>query len=624
MLPASEVKTRLAARAADVARYLLPGGRVESGNWCAGSTAGGKGDSLRVQLTGSKVGLWSDFATGADKGDLLDLWAAAHNISLGQALREAKQWLGIGDPVSAVPSKKYVRPKPQGVFAVQESDPVKSYLTDQRLLTEETIAAFKIKARGQGDKAEIAYPSFEPAKLSIDGVQANPPALLAVKYIAIARTAEGKKVVTQEAGCAPCLFGWQAFDFGARALVLTEGQIDCMTWSQLGYPALSVPNGTGDTENWIDFEWDNLQCFDTIYISFDMDEPGREACYKVAKRLGIHRCMVVDLPHKDANECLKQGCEFHVFKSALDNAKPYTPNEIKKATEFRSQIHALIKGDHGELEHGLKTKVFGPRIRFRLGEATVWTGHTTHGKSTLLNQIMIEALMAGERVAVGSFEVKGPITIKKMAHCIALKGEDMTIEDADHIIDWMGDKLWIFDVFGIVKRDRLMELMLYAVQRCGVSHFVIDSLMKCDLSSEDYEAQRVFLNTLIEFAQRYMVHLHIVAHPRKSGDDDSPPGVYDIHGGQAVTAQPDNVISVWRNKAKEKKRESKTMADHVANVEPDTIVFVNKQRLTGVEFRTKLWFWSSRNRFVQHWGEGEPSYEDFGILPKGEVQPVEE
>jgi twinkle protein len=340
----------------------------------------------------------------------------------------------------------------------------------------------------------------------------------------------------------------------------------------------------------------------------------------VARRLGTHRCKVVKLPHNDANECLQKGCTVQDAAKWVADSISFTPQEIKRASDFREQVHAQIRGDHGDEEIGLKTKIFGKRFRFRRGETTLWTGHTSHGKSTLLNQIMADALVQGERVAVGSFEVKGANTVKKFCHCIAFKGDDLSHDEADQVIDWMGDKLWIFDVVGIMKRDRLFELMIYAIRRCGVSHFVIDSLMKCDLNSEDYEAQRQFLNQIIEFAGTYDVHIHIVGHPRKTKDDESPPGNLDIHGGQAVAAQPDNIVCVWRNKSKEKEREAGKLSDIKENTEADTIAFVNKQRLTGDEYRVRLWFARKQHRFTTHFGEGTPTYEDFGIIKPNEAQ----
>ncbi|MBN0809639.1 bifunctional DNA primase/helicase, partial [Pseudomonas aeruginosa] len=97
MLTPSEISKRLADRAADVARHLLPGGKREGAEWRAGDASGEKGKSLGVHLVGEKAGVWCDFATG-ESGDLLDLWRLARNCDMATALSEARGYLGVQEP----------------------------------------------------------------------------------------------------------------------------------------------------------------------------------------------------------------------------------------------------------------------------------------------------------------------------------------------------------------------------------------------------------------------------------------------------------------------------------------------------------------------------------------------
>ena len=90
---AAELSQRMASDAAAIAQYLLPNGKRKAGEWMAGSINGEEGQSLSVRLTGTKAGVWKDFASG-EAGDLLDLWAACRSQSIGEAIREAKQYLG--------------------------------------------------------------------------------------------------------------------------------------------------------------------------------------------------------------------------------------------------------------------------------------------------------------------------------------------------------------------------------------------------------------------------------------------------------------------------------------------------------------------------------------------------
>jgi hypothetical protein len=99
-LDAAEISRRLADQVGALVRDLLPEGHREGHEWRAGSVRGEPGDSLGVHLTGSKSGVWSDFASG-DCGDALDLVRAVHRFKLGEALAWSRRWLDIDDGKAA-------------------------------------------------------------------------------------------------------------------------------------------------------------------------------------------------------------------------------------------------------------------------------------------------------------------------------------------------------------------------------------------------------------------------------------------------------------------------------------------------------------------------------------------
>src|ERR1041384_2626711 len=115
MLTATEISARLAASAESVCARLLPNGKKEGGNWNVGSICGEQGSSTRIQISGSKAGIWGDFASGSEKekGDLLDLIAAVRNVTLGDAIKIAKEeFLGMPDPgTKYIPKKSYFVPQ---------------------------------------------------------------------------------------------------------------------------------------------------------------------------------------------------------------------------------------------------------------------------------------------------------------------------------------------------------------------------------------------------------------------------------------------------------------------------------------------------------------------------------
>lgn len=84
----------------------LPGGRRRGHEWVCGDLGGSEGDSCSVNLLS---GRWADFATGDKGGDLISLYAAIHEISMGDAYRE----LSDEAPASDAPAKPPRPTKPQ-------------------------------------------------------------------------------------------------------------------------------------------------------------------------------------------------------------------------------------------------------------------------------------------------------------------------------------------------------------------------------------------------------------------------------------------------------------------------------------------------------------------------------
>lgn len=581
-LTASEIAQRLAGRAEELARYLLPGGKKTGGEWECGSVSGGEGKSLKVRLSGDKVGLWCDFATGTEKGDLIDLWKIARNLSIGQAIREAKEWLGIREPAFEPAKKQYSRPKKNGIEKLTEESPVFAYLKNERGLTADAIKAFKVSEKG----GAMVFPFLSP-----EGEALN------IKYIDVQRDEKGKKVIRSEPNCPPCLFGWQAIDEG-RTVTICEGEIDAITLHQFGLPALSVPFGAGkgSKNDWIDYEWENLSRFDTIYLCYDQDEAGQSCIMEVAERLGKHRCRIVSLPHKDPNECLTKGTPPDQIATCWLKAKSISPPEICDPAHFHQAVVEYFHPPGGK-PLGLFPILFAGKIGFRPGEVTIWTGISGHGKSLLLGEVMLFAAIEGERVAIASMEMKPHQTLGRMLRQTTVK-ETPTVDEIAGCLDWMRGKVWVYDVMGNIAPSKLLELMQYSRCRHAVTHFVIDSLMKCNIGSDDYNAQREFMNSVSSFAKTHNCHVHLVAHARKGKDETAVVGKMEIKGSSDIFNQADNCLTVWRNKAKEEQKSSD-------DTDPDAVVFCDKQRESGWEGKVRLHYFGYCTQFVDEHNTGE-------------------
>lgn len=564
---AAELSQRLAEHAEQVARYLLPHGKKASGEWKAGSTSGETGQSLSVRLTGAKRGVWKDFATG-EGGDLLDLWCACRAVSLVEAMREAKAYLGIRDDAPEAPKRSYRRPQRPACTAPKGR--VVQWL-QSRGIEPATLADFKVGEQVQKGKCYAVFPYIR------DGELVN------VKY----RNPDDKRDMRQEAGAEPCLFGWHLIDPRARSVAITEGEIDAMTLHQCGIPALSVNAGAGNHQ-WIEHDWSRLDRFSEIFLCFDDDEAGQKGAREVAARLGIERCKIVKFGAKDANQWLMDGACGEDFHNALKDARPHDPEEMAQIADFIGQVKAMFypaaDGDRFPLLR------IGGRdyewFEFRPGEYTVWTGINGHGKSLMLSQILLGVAQQGERVMVFSGEMTPAMQLKRMVKQAG--GVDRpTVEYLDFLGQWLRDKVWVFNVVGSATIDRLLTVFGYARRRYAIRHFVIDSLMMTDVPDDgpgSITKQKEAVQKIADFCKKTGSHIHLVAHPRKAGDESKAPGKLDVAGSGKITDAADNVFSVWSAR----KEESEPEDD-----KPDALLELQKQRNGDIQ-HFKLWLFFNK------------------------------
>lgn len=183
------------------------------------------------------------------------------------------------------------------------------------------------------------------------------------------------------------LFGSQLWSSGKK-IVITEGEIDCLTVSQLQsnkWPVVSIPNGAQAAKKAIEANLEYLDKFEEVVLMFDMDEPGRKACEECAKVLPAGKAFIANLPLKDPNECLLEGKGSDVIQ-AIWNAKPYRPDGIVAGTDLYEKCVTDIDDLKDSVEYpwvALQNKTKGVRH----GELYVFTSGSGMGKSTILREL---------------------------------------------------------------------------------------------------------------------------------------------------------------------------------------------------------------------------------------------
>jgi twinkle protein len=606
-MDSSELNRMLLGRYQEVCTHLLPNGKVEGSHYLVGGIDGTPGKSLQITLTGSAAGRFKDFNKGDGGATPLWLWSKVKGVPFKQAVKEAKEWLGVKNDDFGIQKHKapqWERPTEEQLKAIHQPEPntkVMDYLTITRRLDPIVVASAKLGESACGEWVIIPY--YDPG-------ESEP---FHIKKMKVNRV-NGKKEIGATKGTKRGLYGKNLIDENVSEITITEGEIDALSFLSWGIPAVSMPNGVSDT-SWIEVDWEWLERFERINVCPDMDEPGRLLAPELCKRLGLHRTYIPELPFKDANECLQQGVKRDDILAHLAAGKAIDLDEIKRAVDYTEEVYDYYETDWSK--RGWDTPWY-PTLpwRIRKAEFTILSGFSGSGKTVALNQLMLHLIQQGCKVMVSSLEIKPAMTLYNLTRC-ALGKRSATRDEIKSCHEWLNDALFFHDCIGTVNVDRLLSAKEYARKRHGVDVFITDSLFKCGLDPADYGAQRSFADRLTTFCNNSGAHEILVAHARKTqnGNEFGVPSKSDVAGSSDLTNAAFNVIVWWRNKLKKRKLDEAKQKNPPDNEQiahwldqPDGKVVIDKQRFgEGEEAEVDLWFdahsfqfHTCRNRFVPY------------------------
>jgi twinkle protein len=266
----------------------------------------------------------------------------------------------------------------------------------------------------------------------------------------------------------------------------------------------------------------------------------------------------VELSRKDANEVLFfDGKEALI--SAVKNARDipvFGLIELADVVPIDEKNIKIIKSGLVNLDKALGG--------FRLGELSIWTGKRGEGKSTIMNQIAIEAIEQGEKVCMYSGEMKAQdiqywinlqlagrehvdeYFCEKRQKKVYFVPEDLR----EKISNWYRGKFFLYDnniAASKSEESSILKVFEHCVRKYDTKLFIVDNLMtaKYESKSENdfYLRQINFVRDLLQFASNYNVHIHLVAHPKKTkGKIEND----DISGRSEITNLAHNVFNFSR------------------------------------------------------------------------------
>ena len=412
------------------------------------------------------------------------------------------------------------------------------------------------------------------------------------------KKSEGPKMWFEKGTNVNTLFNMDKINI-SDPLLITEGEFDCLSAIESGFKnAVSIPSGVNSTNEWITSNWTFIEQFEEVIIWFDNDEAGIKGAREVFNRLPnssvkIVRCEVAN----DINELLHKYGKLAVLKQI---EKASTP--VLEGVATLDMIEDFDVHEAETLKTGIEY-IDDKLIGMVFGSLNVLSGRNGSGKSTILNQIYIaEAIAQGYKTFLFSGElISGNVKYwllqtlaneDQFAEYTAKDGhkyKKVTIQSKEKIVNDMKDRFFLYDSDDY-RIDAIIEKMTILAKRYGVRVFVIDNLMTVESSLKDkYEAETDIVKKLKNFAKKYNALVHLVAHPRKSMNDEIEKD--DVAGSANITNLADYVTTISRAK------------DDV--VEYDAILKILKNRHTGVNVGKRLMFNIERKRFYSSETEKE-------------------
>lgn len=441
--------------------------------------------------------------------------------------------------------KKYIKPTSE---VKNYSDKTLKYFQSRRI-SEKTLNALKIKEQ----KNYIAFDFYEFGEVVFR------------KFRVIGDTDKKENKWRREPNGKPIFFNFDGAQDFSKPLLICEAEIDAMTAIECGFNnTVSLPSGTNDLAC-IDLCWDWINQFEKIYLFLDNDYAGEKCFENLFKRLGAWRCyevVIEDENIKDGNELLVK-CGKEKYIETVNNAKIPDFENIVKFSEIENLNQESIEVIPTPFKN-LNDKING----FELGNFVIITGYSGGGKSTLVNEFILEAADNNYNSYYYSGELenrKTKIWILKTAsgeHNMITKfshkyNKEIVITDYEKvkfIESWLDDKLFI-NKTGMLSEDDLLNTMEYAFKRYNCKFFVIDNLMSIFLNgneNQELNNQKNFILRLKAFANNNNVVVLLIAHVKKppvmKNNVEVDITKYDILGSSNIPNLADLIIAIKKNK----------------------------------------------------------------------------
>lgn len=360
------------------------------------------------------------------------------------------------------------------------------------------------------------------------------------------------------------LYGMHLWRDGGRMVVITEGEIDALTVSQLQgnkWPVVSVPNGAKGAKRDLEKNLEWLEQFETVVLMFDNDEPGNEAAKECAPLFTPGKCKIARLELKDANEMLQAGKGTAVI-DAIWGAKTYRPDGIIDGADITVELltEAPAKG-YSSGYPGLDEKLRG----IRKAELTFFTAGTGIGKSTMVREIGYHLAMV-EKQSIGNVFLEE--SYKKTAQAYVAIDRNIPLGDLRSNpalltpVDYAESlartvhRMHFYNHFGSLESENLLSKLRYMAVSLKVDFILLDHIsivVSGQESSKEGERKDIdrlmtHLRSLIEETGVGVIAIsHLSKAEGTSHEEGGRVTLNHLRGSGTLKQIPDSIVALERD-----------------------------------------------------------------------------
>lgn len=360
------------------------------------------------------------------------------------------------------------------------------------------------------------------------------------------------------------LWGQQLWRDSGKMVVVTEGEIDAMSISQLQdnrWPVVSLRSGAagGPKDFKKSISW--LEGFESVVLAFDMDDPGRKAATECALLIRPGKAKIWNIPLKDANEMLVAGRSKELL-DAIWGAKVFRPDGIVSAEDTWD----LLMAEDAEGGVPYPWKVLQEKTTgLRIGEIVTICAGSGVGKSQVCRELAAHLVTQGEKVGYIALEesvkrsirgltsifVNAPLHLPNVRKLIA-------VDDMKAAWDKLAKHVYFYDHWGSLDGENLFNRIRYLAVACECRWIVLDHISIVVSGDKEGDERRnidnlmTMLRSMVEELQIGMILVsHLKRPDGKPLEEGGKTSLALLRGSGSIGQLSDTVIGQERDQQDE-------------------------------------------------------------------------